>query len=78
MQTTIFAGCRGNCEQGRRECTEDGGCFILPAEAATEVGADQPRIPRDRDMGCITGLLVSACATLGLVALGSFVAAVWP
>ena len=36
MQTTIFAGCRGNCEQGRRECTEDGGCFILPAEAATE------------------------------------------
>lgn len=48
------------------------------AHAATEVGADQPRIPRDRDMRVITGLLVSLAATGGVIVLGAIIAAVWP
>lgn len=36
-----FAGCRGECMQGRLECTAPGQCYIAPAESSTEVGADQ-------------------------------------
>lgn len=35
-----FAGCRGDCMQGRKPCSTPGACYIAPAESATEIGAD--------------------------------------
>lgn len=62
-----FAGCRGDCGQGDRPCKTPGRCFIVPAEASTELGAD------DR-AGAGAGVILWP---LAVVAVGFICAAIW-
>lgn len=49
-----FAGCRGACDQGRKECAEQGKCFIVPAGASTDIGAEAQAV------GIVGAILLAA------------------
>lgn len=40
-----YPSCRGDCDQGKRPCAENGRCFIVPAEASTDVGTEDGWLP---------------------------------
>lgn len=63
-----FAGCRGDCGQGDRPCKTPGRCFIVPAEASTEIGSDGEF--RGEGAGAILW-------PLAVVAVGIIGAALW-
>lgn len=59
----MLPGCTGNCNQGRCQCD----CVPMPAEACTELGADDMTKPRIRQQ--ITDLVLAVLLVLMIVLL---------